>query len=368
MIIENGGCLRIEGDFNAAMWMLAVLGSKLWMSSGMRMTEWLVSVAEVSNLVSFLAVLISFTVMFFFIIKLIGQDLIEGGGLTRVTHAPPRINFTKVCLPFRVKLIGVKEPYRIEVSISSVSVGQMRVFWGVDIQSFHQVLRAPKDWFLSAYTHGNLFGQDKCMELGKIEQIDKMDDRLVTLTKPTDAPLELGPAPRDVYPCVLVLQADQETILTVIHVQDLQCTVPSQILSEYYKSGSSSTLLQSVYLAASDIGESSDTESQAETDAEEMTGVYGRAGARCIICQQSYITRVVLPCRHATSCSKCFKRLQNCPMCRGFIHSYFLIGSEPREDDISVPTDNHQESRGFRDFIRRIRFWTAGPLVMNDND
>ena len=40
-----------------------------------------------------------------------------------------------------------------------------------------------------------------------------------------------GPAPRDVYPCVLVLQADQETILTVIHVQDLQCTVPSQVNS-----------------------------------------------------------------------------------------------------------------------------------------
>ena len=35
MIIENGGCLRIEGDFNAAMWMLAVLGSKLWCENWM---------------------------------------------------------------------------------------------------------------------------------------------------------------------------------------------------------------------------------------------------------------------------------------------------------------------------------------------
>lgn len=56
------------------------------------------------------------------------------------------------------------------------------------------------------------------------------------------------------------------------------------------------------------------------------------ANGTCVVCQQSGITHVVLPCRHACSCSLCFSQLTKCPMCRGPIDSYLCMGrSEERE-------------------------------------
>jgi len=337
------------------------------------MTEWLVSAAEFSNLISFFSVLLSFTAMFFFLVRLIGEDIFAGGGgVTRLPVAPPRVNFAKILLPFRVKLIGVKEPYRIELKLTAVKEGSYRVYWGVNIHAFHQVLRAPQDWFHSAYSHGNLFGKGKCVEVGNITNIQKVEEGKLFVQKPDHVNLHLGAAPRDVYPLVIVLVDQDSALMSALHVRDNECSVPSQILAEYFKQGETSTLLKPLYVTATDLGESSDTESQEESEAEEDSG-RGRRGpvARCIICQQERITRVILPCRHATSCSLCFKRLERCPMCRGYIQSYFLLGPEPPEP-APPPSGIHQTSRdrrrGWLAAFHAVRHWINGPLVLQNQE
>lgn len=52
----------------------------------------------------------------------------------------------------------------------------------------------------------------------------------------------------------------------------------------------------------------------------------------CVICRDTPVTRVVLPCRHACYCPACFDRVINCSMCTADIKTYFCI--EPAVDDV----------------------------------
>jgi len=285
-----------------------------------------------------------------------GEEFLNGlndPSVQKYDHDPPRVNLTKILLPFRVKLIGIKEAYRIEIELSAVSQGTMKVFWGVNINAFHQVLRAPDKWFAKAFFHGNLFGKGKCMESGRVTRVGDEKKVNLILEKPTSKPLKLGSAPRDIYPCVVVIANKSSSLLSVIHVRDDLCTVPSQILAEYHKSGSTATLLQPIYLANSDISENSDTESQTDSDTEELED--GKPAPRCVICQQEKTSRVILPCRHAASCHKCFSRLEHCPMCRGFIQSYFLLRKEPDKDRIRCCKHNKEVERRRRLNIERLQ-------------
>jgi len=286
-----------------------------------------------------------------------GEEYLHGllnSPVQKYDHDPPRVNLTKILLPFRIKLIGIKEEYRIEVEVSAMSQGTMKVFWGVNINAFHQVLRAPDTWFTKAFFHGNLFGQGKCMESGKVTKVGDEKKVNLVLQKPSNKPLKLGAAPRDIYPCVVVIVTKSSSLLSVIHMRDDLCTVPSQILAEYHKSGSTATLLQHIYLDKSDISELSDNESQTDSDTEELEDSKSRSIARCVICQQERITRVILPCRHAASCYKCFNRLEHCPMCRGFIQSYFLLRKEP---DLMKKQQQEKEKEQWDLFERTARRW-----------
>ena len=53
----------------------------------------------------------------------------------------------------------------------------------------------------------------------------------------------------------------------------------------------------------------------------------------CTVCQTAAITRVILPCKHACCCDSCFPLLNMCPICRGYIYSYFRLGKEPLKED-----------------------------------
>ena len=47
-------------------------------------------------------------------------------------------------------------------------------------------------------------------------------------------------------------------------------------------------------------------------------------------------------CRRQNHCLLKLSRLQNCPMCRGYIQSYFLLGAEPsQQDETSVSSQQH---------------------------
>ena len=53
----------------------------------------------------------------------------------------------------------------------------------------------------------------------------------------------------------------------------------------------------------------------------------------CVVCQTNRVTCVILPCRHACLCDSCFRHFEQCPMCRGYVNSYFSLDGYNREDN-----------------------------------
>ncbi|XP_025105392.1 cell growth regulator with RING finger domain protein 1-like [Pomacea canaliculata] len=62
----------------------------------------------------------------------------------------------------------------------------------------------------------------------------------------------------------------------------------------------------------------------------------------CIVCQTQRLTCVLLPCRHACVCRRCFLQLDRCPMCRSHVESYFLIGDEQSSSKSGTRRRIHQ--------------------------
>ena len=77
------------------------------------------------------------------------------------------------------------------------------------------------------------------------------DDREIILQRPQN--LNLGQAPREVYPLVVILvklgseNTENYTAVTslvkIIHLKDATCPIPSQVLSTYIRQGSGPGLL-----------------------------------------------------------------------------------------------------------------------------
>jgi len=350
-------------------------------------TDFLASTAEISNLMSVLAVLGGLLVMFVFLLRLIYQDIADGGGggVTKVTHKSPQTNMTKVSIPFTLSLqeqTTMDDSVRVKVSSSCPYYA--KYFWGVQISAFHHVLRGPWPWFYEAFLHGNLFGVEHCVEISDVREArDAHEERGVVIRRTSTAPLNLGQAPREVYPLVVVLvrkDSDKTEDLTevtalvnIFHIKDSSCPIPSQILCTYIRQGAGVTLLRQMYLTDSLGGESSDTESAEDSDTEDSPGgdKTKEMQARCIICQLGRVNRVALPCRHANTCGECFERLQNrCPMCRGFISSYFLlrpeqVRSEPTRSEHRPPPQPPTLTWAQR--LQRWNVWANAAMGAQEN-
>jgi len=301
-----------------------------------QLTDLLVSTAEVSNLFSILAVLGGLLVMMTFIIKMLYQDLGDGGGVTRVTHRAPQTRMCRVSVPITLAVEDAGER-GTKIKMSSQVPYILRYCWGVEVATFHHVLRSPWPWFHQAASRGNLFGNG-CIQHDQASPVVQPHEEMGLVVSPPQG-LNLGPSPRNSYPLVVVaLRADLDgevedlamvtSVLAVVHIKDNICPIPTQVLSSYIRQGSVSTQLVPLYVSSSP-GESSDTESAEEEETEDMEGLLG-SRARCVVCQLERVTRAALPCRHAITCGSCFDRLKSqCPMCRAFINSYFLLGPEP---------------------------------------
>jgi len=325
--------------------------------------------------------------MFVFLLRLIYQDIADGGGggVTKVTHKSPQTNMTKVSIPFTLSLqeqTTMDDSVRVKVSSSCPYYA--KYFWGVQISAFHHVLRGPWPWFYEAFLHGNLFGVEHCVEISDVREArDAHEERGVVIRRTSTAPLNLGQAPREVYPLVVVLvrkDSDKTEDLTevtalvnIFHIKDSSCPIPSQILCTYIRQGAGVTLLRQMYLTDSLGGESSDTESAEDSDTEDSPGgdKTNNMQARCIICQLGRVNRVALPCRHANTCGECFERLQNrCPMCRGFISSYFLlrpeqVRSEPTRSEHRPPPQPPTLTWAQR--LQRWNVWANAAMGAQEN-
>ena len=50
-----------------------------------------------------------------------------------------------------------------------------------------------------------------------------------------------------------------------------------------------------------------------------------QGNTNCVICWNFPANHVLLPCRHACLCVNCFKRVENCPVCRTRVISFFIV-------------------------------------------
>lgn len=324
-------------------------------------TSFMVSLAEFSHVASIIVILSCTVVMLTFILRLVGQDLLNGfpGGVTRVPppgHAP-RVKMDLTRLDITTKIIechGNLLKIRAMTNVSGETL-QYRVYWGVAVSAFHHVLRSPWGWFQEAFQRGNLFGSEGCSVLGPMERIDCENQVDISLECPT---LNLGPAPRNQYPLVLVAipkrhlnsnsdSPEGEFVINVIHVKDELCHFPTHILGSYLKHrNSKATHLIPLYPGDEDNDN------------------------QCVVCISRPATRVTLPCRHASVCGQCFVKLpqSKCPMCRTFIQSYFLLKPEEEEEDQCQDQEPDDPPITWRQRLAEFehRFAMAAGLQEND--
>jgi len=289
-------------------------------------TDLMTSTAEISNLVSVLTVLMGLVVMLVFLIRLIYQDIADGGtGVTKVNVKTPQTIMTRVDVPFTLSLQS-DTTSAVKLKVSSKCAYSVKYSWAVPITSFHHMLRSPWPKFYESAVSSDLDSHSGAH-----------DDREIILQCPQN--LNLGQAPREVYPLVVILvklgseNTEDYTAVTslikIIHLKDATCPIPSQVLSTYIRQGSGLTQLRPMFVSDNGGGECSDTESAEDSETEDWPSS-GGIMARCVVCQLARVNRVALPCRHANTCASCFDRLQSrCPMCRGFISSYFLLFPDP---------------------------------------
>ncbi|XP_060081209.1 uncharacterized protein LOC132560562 [Ylistrum balloti] len=64
----------------------------------------------------------------------------------------------------------------------------------------------------------------------------------------------------------------------------------------------------------------------------------------CIVCQADLVAFALLPCRHTCVCQSCFTQIDRCPMCRGYIESYFRIRHDTCVEDIVSEEDTTTDS------------------------
>ncbi len=313
-------------------------------------TAFLLRLAEISHWFSLLAVVSGFLVTLVVLFRFFREDL-ASGGVTRVTSGPtPRMAVRRAPLPVAVAL-SEADGDGVRVRLTSLPpwrVGRVRVrlFAGVSVSALHHVLRGPWEWFLDAFEReGNPFGRDGCRQAGLLSEVEVPEGEegaSVRLRRPPGGDLDLGETPRRFYPfvvaCVPVaseLHSEENegnvgAVLSVVHVKDERCPVPTQVLFTHLKhlDGGRSTTLAPIFVSGAAAGE--DSSSSGEEKEESCYHHQSPGKTRCVVCQDLPVTRVTFPCRHACVCRRCFGRLRSrCPMCRTYIQSYFLLESEP---------------------------------------
>ncbi|KAI9551007.1 hypothetical protein GHT06_005693 [Daphnia sinensis] len=106
-------------------------------------------------------------------------------------------------------------------------------------------------------------------------------------------------------------------IITIIHIPDRYCNAPATTLCQYLKFKGGRVLnLKPLYSQEKNYSTSEDESSRR---------FLKEGNDNCIICWNLPPTHVLLPCRHACLCANCFKRVENCPICRSRVLSFFVM-------------------------------------------
>jgi len=159
-------------------------------------------------------------------------------------------------------------------------------------------------------------------------------------------------------------------MVSIVHVKDDICPGVSHIINQFVRTKQCQPYsLQQLYVASSDehgnTPESSSSIPQQQSShlpstSEEDENVEQTVANACIVCQVVPINRVVMPCRHACVCDRCFTKLDKCPMCRGYIMSYFRLDNSFEESDSETDNEGLENERQEHWFIRlndRLNNW-----------
>ncbi|XP_001945098.2 cell growth regulator with RING finger domain protein 1 isoform X1 [Acyrthosiphon pisum] len=317
------------------------------------MTAMLVSVAEFSNILSVLAVLMCFCAMFLLIMRnmtvfwLHGEELMFGGNAVHpVQQRIPQMKMMKVHIPFTFKLHETSNSSYSDLrcTISSQVPYTLQAFWGVSIRELHHFLWKAWSSFQTAVKDDSLL-RGHYQHCGLTLHETSHTEKTIQMFMP-EGKLDLGTPPRHCYPLVIFLIRDtpenstlhpDETValVNVVHIRDNVCTLPTNILAQYLKqaNGQLSSLKQ-LYLATGNALSYQDD--ACSDDASQRAVVLDNGGGSlntsqeqlCVVCQYYPLSRALLPCRHTCICASCFGKLETCPMCRSPIKSYFCVRNE----------------------------------------
>ncbi|XP_046402434.1 cell growth regulator with RING finger domain protein 1-like isoform X3 [Ischnura elegans] len=355
------------------------------------MTAMLVSVAELSNMFSFLAVVVCFCGMVIFVIRNMmvfrfhGDEIMFGGSVHPIQPQIPQMKMMRVHIPFTFKLqesskscyTGLQltlgdhhEPalFDLQCTVSSQVPYTLQAYWGVSIRELHLFLWRPWSAMRSAVQQGLLL-HGHHQQKGAVFLKQPHGDELFTLFLPRPSDLDLGTPPRLCYPLVIFLvRNDQPTLdlhpdetvalINVVHIKDSVCTLPTSILAQYLKQANGQlSCLKQLYLATGNpLTYDDEQAAKLSAECEAMTvppgsestlsvspqpisnsnsswsspssPVHAVVEQLCVVCQYFPLSRALLPCRHTCVCASCFAKLDRCPMCRGPIRSYFCIRGE----------------------------------------
>ncbi|CAH2241703.1 cell growth regulator with RING finger domain protein 1-like [Pararge aegeria] len=281
-----------------------------------------VTLADLPNIFIMIGALVAFFMMLVILLRNMEFIGIVGEGREDTwprTMQPPRLLMQRVHIPFTFKL-QENQPIAynsVRSCVSSTVRYWHASWWGAPVGDLHQTLWGTLPEILAS-RHLNF------------TRSNSHDEKELKLSS---EPLQLGPPPRTCYPLVVILARDQRdtaelrpddtvALISVVHIQDEQCRLPSGIIAQYLKQANGHlSCLKQLYVTG-EAGEPCDTGEMSEA------GGYARGEALCCVCASAPLSRALLPCRHACLCARCLPKLDKCPICRSVITSYFCIRNE----------------------------------------
>lgn len=300
-----------------------------------------ISIADMTNIFVMMIVLICFFIMLMLLLRNMAIVGVVGEGdiMGRMPWAnmaaprPPRLLMQRVHIPFTFKLIdpGAISYSEVLCGVSSRVRYVRACWWGAPVRELHAALCAPLQRTL--YTDHLT---RHCNHHTPLVRSGCHGERNVSLG--LDAPLVLGAPPRACYPLVVLLARYQEdthhlrpddtvALVSVVHIRDDSCPLPSTILAQYLKQANGQlSCLKRLYVSG-EMGCEEDNTYAAQD-----------GGALCCVCAAQTLSRALLPCRHACLCASCFPKVDKCPICRSGIESYFCIrAEEERCEEVPAP-------------------------------
>ncbi|CAK1583993.1 unnamed protein product [Parnassius mnemosyne] len=273
------------------------------------------TLADLPNIFIMIGALVALFVMLVILLRNMEVIGIVGEGREETwarSMQPPRLLMQRVHIPFTFKLVENKpvEYSGVNCSVSSTVRYWQASWWGAPVRELHQTLWGTLPEILAS-KHFNF------------TKSGPHEERPLHLS--TDKPPALGAPPRSCYPLVVVLARDQRdtaelrpddtvALVSVVHIRDEQCPLPSGVIAQYLKQANGHlSCLKQLYVSS---------------ESGEVGAMEARECAQCCVCAAAPLSRALLPCRHACLCARCLPKLDKCPICRSAISSYFCIRNE----------------------------------------